>query len=55
LPAIAIVSRTLDFPIPPSLERHEQPVHIITADDAPTDRVAFWRERGCEVVFGGRG
>jgi len=54
-PAIAIVSRTLDFPIPPSLERHEQPVHIITADDAPTDRVAFWRERGCEVVFGGRG
>ena len=54
-PAIAIVSRTLDFPIPPSLEWHEQPVHIITAADAPTDRVAFWRERGCEVVFGGRG
>ena len=25
-PAIAIVSRTLDFPIPRSLERHEQPV-----------------------------
>lgn len=54
-PAIAIVSRTLDFPIPPSLERHEQPVHIITGDDAPADRVAFWRERGCEVVFAGLG
>jgi len=54
-PAIAIVSRTLDFPIPPSLERHEQPVHIITANDAAADRVAFWRERGCEVVFAGPG
>jgi riboflavin biosynthesis pyrimidine reductase len=52
-PAIAIVSRTLDFPIPPSLERHEQPVHIITANGAPADRVAFWREHGCEVVLAG--
>jgi riboflavin biosynthesis pyrimidine reductase len=54
-PAIAIVSRTLDFPIPPSLEQHEQPVHIITAEGAPADRVAFWREHGCEVVFAGPG
>ena len=54
-PAIAIVSRTLDFPIPPSLERHEQPVHIITGDGAPAERVAFWRDHGCEVVFAGRG
>jgi riboflavin biosynthesis pyrimidine reductase len=54
-PAIAIVSRTLDFPLPPSLERHEQRVHIITANDAPPDRVAFWVEHGCEVVFAGSG
>jgi riboflavin biosynthesis pyrimidine reductase len=54
-PAIAIVSRTLDFPMPPSLERHEQPVHIITANDAPADRVALWRAHGCEVVFAGPG
>ena len=54
-PAIAIVSRTLDFPIPPSLERHEQPVHIITGDGAAAERVAFWRDHGCEVVFAGRG
>jgi len=54
-PAIAIVSRTLDFPIPPSLERHEQPVHIITANEASAERVAFWREHGCEVVFAGPG
>jgi len=54
-PAIAIVSRTLDFPVPSSLEKHEQPVHIITADGASADRVAFWRERGCEVVLAGSG
>jgi riboflavin biosynthesis pyrimidine reductase len=54
-PAIAIVSRTLDFPVPPSLEHHEQPVHIITAEGAPAERVAFWRELGCEVVFAGSG
>src|SRR5688500_6420529 len=42
-PSIAIVSRTLDFPVPPSLEHHEQRVHIITADGAPAARVAFWR------------
>jgi riboflavin biosynthesis pyrimidine reductase len=54
-PAIAIVSRTLDFPIPPSLEQHEQPVHIITGPDAPADRVAFWRDHRCEVVLAGSG
>jgi riboflavin biosynthesis pyrimidine reductase len=54
-PAIAIVSRTLDFPIPASLERHEQPVHIVTADGAPAERVAFWRDHGYEVVFAGPG
>jgi riboflavin biosynthesis pyrimidine reductase len=54
-PAIAIVSRTLDFPLPPSLEQHGQAVHIITAEGAPADRVRLWRERGCEVVFAGAG
>jgi riboflavin biosynthesis pyrimidine reductase len=54
-PAIAIVSRTLDFPIPSSLERHGQPVHIITGNEAPPDRIALWRERGCEVIFAGGG
>ena len=52
-PAIAIVSRTLDFPLPPSLEQHDQPVHIITGTDAPADRVAFWRDRGYEVAVAG--
>jgi riboflavin biosynthesis pyrimidine reductase len=54
-PAIAIVSRTLDFPLPPSLELHAQPVHIITGPAAAAARVAYWRERGCEVIFAGVG
>lgn len=54
-PAIAIVSRTLDFPLPPSLEQNGQTVHIITAEGAPADRVRLWRERGCEVVCAGAG
>jgi len=52
-PAVAIVSRTLDFSLPPSLEQHQQPVHIITGEGAPPERVAFWREHGCEVVLAG--
>jgi riboflavin biosynthesis pyrimidine reductase len=54
-PAIAIVSRALDFPVPPSLERYQQRVHIITGHGAATDRVAAWRERGYEVVVAGAG
>ena len=30
-------------------------MHIITANNAPADRVAFWREHGCEVAFAGSG
>ncbi|MFA9462473.1 RibD family protein [Thiohalorhabdus sp. Cl-TMA] len=54
-PDVAIVSRRLDFPLPPSLEAHKQQVHIITGEDAPQDRVRHWRERGLDVHFAGTG
>jgi riboflavin biosynthesis pyrimidine reductase len=54
-PAVAIVSRSLDFPIPASLQRHAQAVHIITGEDAPPERVRYWQDRGCEVLFAGTG
>jgi len=54
-PAIAIVSRSLNFPMPRSLERHGQSVHVITGDNASASRVAYWREQGCEVIFAGVG
>ena len=54
-PAVAIVSRALDFPMPPSLKKHGQPVYILTGDDAPRERVQYWRQQGYEVLFAGAG
>lgn len=54
-PAVAIVSRTLDFPMPPSLAQHEQPVHILTGEDAPRERVDYWQKQGYEVLVAGTG
>lgn len=54
-PAVAIVSRSLDFPLPPSLQKHEQAVHIITASETPRERVRRWQERGYEVHVAGSG
>ena len=52
-PAVAIVSRSLDFPLPDSLRHHGQPVHIIAGGDAPPDRVAYWQGRGYPVIAAG--
>ncbi|MFL6714113.1 MAG: RibD family protein [Sulfurifustis sp.] len=54
-PAVAIISRTLDFPMPASLARYEQPVHIITGEDASRERVQYWKNRGYEVRYAGTG
>lgn len=54
-PAVAIVSRTLEFPLPPSLQKHDQPVHILTGTDAPPARVQYWQRQGYEVLFAGTG
>ncbi len=54
-PAVVIVSRSLDFPLPPSLARHGQPVHIITGDDAPPAGVDYWQEQGYPVISSGPG
>lgn len=54
-PAVAVVSASLNFPLPPSLEAHGQTVYIITAHDAPADRVRAWERRGYPVLFAGAG
>lgn len=54
-PAVAVVSRTLDFPMPRSVLEHGQPVHILTGEEAPPERVRQWRDRGFEVHFAGAG
>ena len=49
-PAVAVVSASLDFFLPRSLTEHRQPVHVLTTEAAPRDRVAALRAAGCEVV-----
>jgi len=54
-PGVAVVSRTLDFPMPRSVAEHGQPVHILTGEAAPPERIRQWRERGFEVHLAGAG
>ena len=54
-PAVAIVSTSLDWPLPGSLSEHGQPVHVLTTPAASRDRIAALRAEGCEVVVSGAG
>ena len=52
-PAVAIVSAGLDFPIPDSLARHAQPVHVLTTARPNDARRAALEEAGYDVVTTG--
>ncbi|CAL1241406.1 RibD family protein [Candidatus Methylocalor cossyra] len=52
-PAVVIASASLDFPLPASLRKHGQACFIATGRRADPDKVARWRDRGCEVLFAG--
>ena len=54
-PAVAILSASLDLPIPDSLATNRQPVHVLTTAAAPRDRIEALRETGFEVVVAGPG
>ena len=54
-PAVAILSASLDFPLPASLAEHRQPVHVLTTAEAPYDAMAELRAAGCEVLCVGSG
>lgn len=54
-PAIAIVSASLDFPLPPSLARHRQRVLVATVAAAPTAKRDSLRDQGCEILVAGNG
>lgn len=52
-PAIVIASASLDFPMPDSIGIYHQSCLIATGRCANPDRVAYWRDRGYEVIFAG--
>lgn len=54
-PAVAIVSASLDLPIPDSLRIHRQPVHVLTTAGAGDDRRAALERAGYDVVVTGPG
>ena len=54
-PAVAILSASLDLPIPDSLAAHGQPVYILTTGAACRHRRAALGEAGFEVVVTGPG
>ena len=54
-PAVAVVSASLDLPVPDSLAAHRQPVHVLTTAAAPRDRIEALGEAGVEVVVTGSG
>ena len=54
-PAVAILSASLDLPVPDSLVAHGQTVHVLTTAAAPRDRITALGEAGFEVVVTGPG
>ena len=54
-PAVAILSASLDLPIPDSLAANRQPVHVLTTAAARRDRVEALQEAGFDVVVTGPG
>ena len=54
-PAVAIVSASLELPIPDSLAAHRQPVYVLTTAAAPRARIGELSEIGFEVVVTGPG
>ena len=54
-PAVAVLSASLDLPVPDSLAAHRQPVHVLTTAAAPRDRIEALGEAGFDVVVTGPG
>lgn len=54
-PALAVLSETLDFPLPDILDPHRQPVMVFTAAAADRAKIDALRQRGVEVVATGEG
>jgi riboflavin biosynthesis pyrimidine reductase len=53
-PAIAIVSASLDFPMPDSIREFGQSCFIATGGAAGRQRMAYWRNQGHEILVTGQ-
>lgn len=49
-PAIMVVSRSLDFDLPPAIAEHQQILHVLTPACAPIERIRELRRQGVHVA-----
>jgi riboflavin biosynthesis pyrimidine reductase len=54
-PAVLVASASLDFPMPPSLEREKHRALIATVRSAPAEKLRAWQARGYKVLVAGDG
>lgn len=54
-PAVVIASASLDFPIPASIEQHNQPLYIAIGRAADPRRVRALEQQGRQIIFAGEG
>jgi riboflavin biosynthesis pyrimidine reductase len=52
-PAVIIASASLNFPLHGSLREHAQDVYIATGKNAAPDRIRYWQDLGCSILFTG--
>ena len=50
-PSVLVVSRSLDFQVPASLDEHHQALRVLTPASAPEQKVAELRDQGVDVVL----
>jgi len=53
-PALVIASSSLNFPMHPSLKEHDQQVFIATGQQADSDKIKKWQDKGYEVLVTGK-
>ncbi len=54
-PAVAVVSASLDLPIPDSVDLQRRAFYVVTGEGADPGRVASLERRGLRVLFAGNG
>lgn len=54
-PAVAVVSASLDLPIPPGLDLQQRAYYVLTGEGADPERAAALERLGMRVLFAGNG
>lgn len=54
-PAVAVVSASLDLPVPPDLDLQQRAFYVLTGEGADPGRVEALERRGLRVLFAGNG